>query len=813
MKKTIVTSMLVSSGILLSSHSAYADSVENSGESSSGPNSAEIEQNVDSPQSVNTVQPSAQQKSQNVAMQPKSSIDTKVQNGNNVSTETEAHDGATEVTPHNDAHVNPQTETVSPQVEHDTHEHVGHAHDGHHHEEIHQHHPIEEEREAHPEQEKVQNIGPVDHITRNEKDLKDNKQVVDPNNFSAISFELYDPFKSNAQLIMPEGQKTSSFGYYVLKQTNWKDIPFQLPQVSIPEGYYLKYWSYDLPKEGQVTRDRAFRAHIGLEKYRNTPPVIGPFTNSTSVEVTERLKQVDRDDYAPVFFKALNNGHFIVGSQVSNNIVYYLKHGQTWQQLKESGLIIPTPVANDDNTEFIEWRNALPQDNEYPTVNFYLGAFGTKDLLIGSYVPSDVNHPLDDNDPARPHPRDITRSYDKNHYTPIAFVADGPGYLDDFTSVEKALVYLVRNNPTWKDSAFGAPTPIPDEGSVFVGWDSPISDSGDNKVERKVFKAIFKSKEELAAKDWDTPNAQEGKATEDAHAEAWEKEAETKDWDTPNAQEGKVTEDAHAEAWEKEAETKDWDTPNAQEGKATEDAHAEAWEKEAETKDWDTPNAQEGKVTEDAHAEAWEKEAETKDWDTPNAQEGKATEDAHAEAWEKEAEKHQTDFPNENHQNQPDMSSHDKQAMDQKSSSNAISKDKMQSQQVAHEKNMDQPQTEHKSMQSTVQAQMMNTRPSKTQNMNMMSSAGSHDDAQYPSPSILNAVPSEPHGVNIMTTEMQTVKQSHLTDNLHKNDMVTASQQHEEKMLPETGQNGRSFPMLLSLLFTSMGAFILRKTK
>uniref|UniRef100_UPI0030ED53A3 LPXTG cell wall anchor domain-containing protein n=4 Tax=Staphylococcus coagulans TaxID=74706 RepID=UPI0030ED53A3 len=222
---------------------------------------------------------------------------------------------------------------------------------------------------------------------------------------------------------------------------------------------------------------------------------------------------------------------------------------------------------------------------------------------------------------------------------------------------------------------------------------------------------------------------------------------------------------------------------------------------------------QEGKVTEDAHAEAWEKEAETKDWDTPNAQEGKATEDAHAEAWEKEAEKHQTDFPNENHQNQPDMSSHDKQAMDQKSSSNAISKDKMQSQQVAHEKNMDQPQTEHKSMQSTVQAQMMNTRPSKTQNMNMMSSAGSHDDAQYPSPSILNAVPSEPHGVNIMTTEMQTVKQSHLTDNLHKNDMVTASQQHEEKMLPETGQNGRSFPMLLSLLFTSMGAFILRKTK
>ncbi|MFP4956110.1 hypothetical protein ACJVVW_11150 [Staphylococcus coagulans] len=729
MKKTIVTSMLVSSGILLSSHSAYADSVENSGESSSGSNSAEIEQNVDSPQSVNTVRPSAQQKSQNVAMQPKSSIDTKVQNGNNVSTETEAHDGATEETPHNDAHVNPQTETVSPQVEHDTHEHVGHAHDGHHHEEIHQHHPIEEEREAHPEQEKVQNIGPVDHITRNEKDLKDNKQVVDPNNFSAISFELYDPFKSNAQLIMPEGQKTSSFGYYVLKQTNWKDIPFQLPQVSIPEGYYLKYWSYDLPKEGQVTRDRAFRAHIGIEKYRNTPPVIGPFTNATSVEVTERLKQVDRDDYAPVFFKALNNGHFIVGSQVSNNIVYYLKHGQTWQQLKESGLIIPTPVTNDDNTEFIEWRNALPQDNEYPTVNFYLGAFGTKDLLIGSYVPSDVNHPLDDNDPARPHPRDITRSYDKNHYTPIAFVADGPGYLDDFTSVEKALVYLVRNNPTWKDSAFGAPTPIPDEGSVFVGWDSPISDSGDNKVERKVFKAIFKSKEELAAKDWDTPNAQEGKATEDAHAEAWEKEAETKDWDTPNAQEGK------------------------------------------------------------------------------------ATEDAHAEAWEKEAEKHQTDFPNENHQNQPDMSSHDKQAMDQKSSSNAISKDKMQSQQVAHEKNMDQPQTEHKSMQSTVQAQMMNTRPSKTQNVNMMSSAGSHDDAQYPSPSILNAVPSEPHGVNIMTTEMQTVKQSHLTDNLHKNDMVTASQQHEEKMLPETGQNGRSFPMLLSLLFTSMGAFILRKTK
>ncbi len=757
MKKTIVTSMLVSSGILLSSHSAYADSVENSGESSSGPNSAEIEQNVDSPQSVNTVQPSAQQKSQNVAMQPKSSIDTKVQNENNVSTETEAHHGATEVTPHNDAHVNPQTETVSPQVEHNTHEHVGHAHDGHHHEEIHQHHPIEEEREAHPEQEKVQNIGPVDHITRNEKDLKDNKQVVDPNNFSAISFELYDPFKSNAQLIMPEGQKTSSFGYYVLKQTNWKDIPFQLPQVSIPEGYYLKYWSYDLPKEGQVTRDRAFRAHIGLEKYRNTPPVIGPFTNATSVEVTERLKQVDRDDYAPVFFKALNNGHFIVGSQVSNNIVYYLKHGQTWQQLKESGLIIPTPVANDDNTEFIEWRNALPQDNEYPTVNFYLGAFGTKDLLIGSYVPSDVNHPLDDNDPARPHPRDITRSYDKNHYTPIAFVADGPGHLDDYTSVEKALVYLVRNNPTWKDSAFGAPTPIPDEGSVFVGWDSPISDSGDNKVERKVFKAIFKSKEELAAKDWDTPNAQEGKATEDAHAEAWEKEAETKDWDTPNAQEGKATEDAHAEAWEKEAETKDWDTPNAQEGKATEDAHAEAWEKEAE--------------------------------------------------------KHQADFPNENHQNQPDMSPHDKQAMDQKSSSNAISKDKMQSQQVAHEKNMDQPQTEHKSMQSTVQAQMMNTRPSKIQNVNMMSSAGSHDDAQYPSPSILNAVPSEPHGVNIMTTEMQTVKQSHLTDNLHKNDMVTASQQHEEKMLPETGQNGRSFPMLLSLLFTSMGAFILRKTK
>ncbi|REH95434.1 hypothetical protein DOS67_07240 [Staphylococcus felis] len=84
--------------------------------------------------------------------------------------------------------------------------------------------------------------------------------------------------------------------------------------------------------------------------------------------------------------------------------------------------------------------------------------------------------------------------------------------------------------------------------------------------------------------------AEEAKAIEDAHADAWEEyvneQNAKQNWDTPSAGDAKAEEDAHANAWEKAAEENDakqnWDTPSAGDAKAEEDAHADAWEKAAE---------------------------------------------------------------------------------------------------------------------------------------------------------------------------------------------------------------------------------------
>ncbi|WP_281198385.1 hypothetical protein [Staphylococcus schleiferi] len=600
MKKTIVTSMLVSSGILLSSHVAYADTTDNAKDQQSDDQPTEVKQNSAQPLSENNKNlENKEQQDQSIQSENRDTqdkVDNVQQNHNDdiqavnqPSRSTSEHIPQPEVAPTTSTHPS-ETEHAKPSSTEDLHTHnhenLTHtAHDEHHHAEIHQSHPIEEEQEGHPEKEKLQMIGPVNLISPTHRELKQNKDVVDPNSFSAISFKIYDNFNSHAQLIMPNGTYTPSFGYYVLKKTDWKDVKFKLPQVHVPEGYYLKYWSYDLPKDGKITRDRLFRAHIGLEKYKNTPPVLGPFTNIESDEVNAKLSQVDRDDYAPIFFKALNGGHFENDGKSANNLIYYVKHGQTWKQLKDNGMVVPTPKPNDKYNEFIEWRSELPKDNTYPSDNIYLAAFGTTDVLIGKYKPTDINHPLDEKDPARPHPKSLTRPYDKNHYTAIAFIADGPGALYNYTSTDKALVYLIRNNKTWKDSFFGGPVPVADEGSVFVGWDSPVS--RDNKIESKVYRAKFMTKEEFAKQHWDTPNAEVGKAEEDAHADAWEKEAESKDWDTPNAEVGKAEEDAHADAWEKEAETKDSDMPNVNTDKTEENSHTNIANKEVKEEQQD----------------------------------------------------------------------------------------------------------------------------------------------------------------------------------------------------------------------------------
>ncbi|REI04909.1 LPXTG cell wall anchor domain-containing protein, partial [Staphylococcus felis] len=56
----------------------------------------------------------------------------------------------------------------------------------------------------------------------------------------------------------------------------------------------------------------------------------------------------------------------------------------------------------------------------------------------------------------------------------------------------------------------------------------------------------------------DTPTADDAKAEEDAHADAWEKAAQENDVkqniDTPTADDAKAEEDAHADAWEKAAQ-------------------------------------------------------------------------------------------------------------------------------------------------------------------------------------------------------------------------------------------------------------------
>ncbi|MBA8762861.1 LPXTG cell wall anchor domain-containing protein [Staphylococcus coagulans] len=617
-------------------------------------------------------------------------------------------------------------------------------------------------------------IGPVNLISPTHRELKENGDVVDPNSFSAISFKIYDNFNSHAQLIMPNGTYTPSFGYYVLKKTDWKDVKFQLPQVHVPEGYYLKYWSYDLPKDGKITRDRLFRAHIGLEKYKNTPPVLGPFTNIESDEVNAKLSQVDRDDYAPIFFKVLNGGHFENEGKSANNLIYYVKHGQTWKQLKDNGMVVRTPKPNDKYNEFIEWRSELPKDNSYPSDNIYLAAFGTTNVLVAKYRPTDLNHPLDEKDPARPHPKSLTRPYDKNHYTAIAFIADGPGALYNYTSTDKALVYLIRNNKTWKDSFFGGPVPVADEGSVFVGWDSPVS--RDNKIESKVYRAQFMTKEEFAKQHWDSPNAEVGKAEEDAHADAWEKEAESKDWDTPNAETGKAEEDAHADAWEKEAESKDWDTPNAEIGKAEEDAHADAWEKEAKTKDSDMPNVNTDKAEENSHTNVAKKEfkEEQQDQTSKSNQEDSKADQTPGMINDQYAPHHISNMDNKTSQTSMMASSPKTQSNQIIQNHNndakdiAVNKMKIENQQVATEVPLEvqQPTIAH------------------------VSASNHHVKA-----------PIE----HVATPETYTLS--------NKNHQEKNNKHEKMNELPKTGQNESKSPLLISALFTVLGVLLLRRLK
>ncbi|MBF0781004.1 MULTISPECIES: pneumococcal-type histidine triad protein [unclassified Granulicatella] len=332
----------------------------------------------------------------------------------------------------------------------------------------HDHHIEEEKDDGTIPNEAQRIIGPFavtrDELLNKEAILKryPNINVNDINNYHIVGFLAFPNGREKVGHLTLNDQLTDGVVYLVLKNIPWQEVSttVQVPKVQPMDEYYFKSWTYDVPTEGVVDYARIFGAQFRLEKYKNTPNILGP---STTQEI-KGTDQVDLNDYVAINFHALFNGTLLINGQQTKHAFYLVKQGLTWREAFASGLTLPQTRAE-------EWHefNGFSTDlstrlDEKVTSSIIWAKFGVTSLIIGPYTPANSSQPLDEGDRNRPHPNDSSMPYDKEKYVSIAFVSSGQGNLETFLDSGKTLTYIVRKGSKWQDVKYDFPNFVADAG-------------------------------------------------------------------------------------------------------------------------------------------------------------------------------------------------------------------------------------------------------------------------------------------------------------------------------------------------------------
>ncbi|WP_025730332.1 pneumococcal-type histidine triad protein [Atopobacter phocae] len=345
----------------------------------------------------------------------------------------------------------------------------------------HHHHHHEEEPDTDPSIETHSIVGPIkldqrSQLFKREQLITDypalSEKIKDIHNFRMIGFFVAQEdskLKTSSQLSL-DGQPVDYMIYLVRKDLPWKDVTFKLPEVILEQDHYLKGWTYELPTEGIVKRDRLFSARIRPNRFKESPVVINPINADTLDPDSYTMA-----DYIRISFHSLNYGSLKYEHHQQPNMMFWIKDTATWGEAKANGFSIPKPVPK-PGFEFIDWGHGLPDDQDKVSTEIYTARFGVSSSILGPYVPKDLAHPLNETDEHRPHPKSLSLPYNPAKYATVAFKVEGNhGSVSDYFDQGKILTYLVRKDISQGQAFLIAPTVIPEEGYEFVGWDRQIN--------------------------------------------------------------------------------------------------------------------------------------------------------------------------------------------------------------------------------------------------------------------------------------------------------------------------------------------------
>ena len=374
----------------------------------------------------------------------------------------------------------------------------------------HDHNHDLEEPDRNPEVEKLDIIGPfiLDFEEANNIGEKNKSSimkklgitdVVNPDNYNKLAFfSVRSKDESGDGKLNIEGKDAKVVVYFVKYGVSEKVLEnITVPTPIANENYVFKSWSGALLKES-IKRDVHLYAEFRNIKFEKSPAVFGPYFTPTKLE----NDNIDARDYSLVQFTTSllgnPNAKLNVNGKLSNHVYYYIKNELTWKEYKDSGLIVPEVVV-DEGYEFLGWSvdPNLYRDDEKNIETYFYVKTATTAKVIGKYVPTDENNPLDSSDINRPHPRGNIK-YDPEKYMTIALRVDDKGNFYEFIGNKrqktKVISLVVRRGSKWNEIAESFTLPTASKGNYEISQDFIDLINSDLEVTEGIYNINFVEK-------------------------------------------------------------------------------------------------------------------------------------------------------------------------------------------------------------------------------------------------------------------------------------------------------------------------------
>ncbi|TCD46462.1 hypothetical protein D3X11_03425 [Streptococcus sp. X16XC17] len=404
-----------------------------------------------------------------------------------------------------------------------------------------------------PELETVDMFGPyitetVDRSKLSKKQVLMNhpeimNHIHDINSYYLLSFVAQDGdadlgYAKDAGLLKVGQQTGKTVTYLVKKGTNLHQLGIKAPELVASPSYFFKKWLTNLPEDGVLKQNLTVTAAFRHEKHRDTPAVL---TGDLSTQ------NVHSGDYALIKFTTFNFGKLEYNNMKQAGFHVHVRNDLAWKEALAKGFSFPTSFPDNDQIEFIHWTGSL----DYPTgqvlnqkvsTGIFLAKFGLKRPIIGAYVPSNSEKPLDSSDTNRPHTNSVTAPYDKNKYITIVIDAGPHAHLRYNGQNNRQFAFVVRKR-TKRDTFAGIMAGVqilPEEGYVARGHHIALSN-----MSEEIKEGIYQ--ENVVAADAANPNPDSSKQATDQ--DGWINDDELLGTSTGESQKPQTDKDSTEPNW------------------------------------------------------------------------------------------------------------------------------------------------------------------------------------------------------------------------------------------------------------------------